>query len=619
MKTKRVISVFLALALALGITMPPKANAANRAGEISFMDCANSYVLPYSTMDQKGAVLGQSTTIQFYAHLIDKKAKTLIIQIESPYQYLPVEIFRIPLKQGCYSFSWTWNVPKSKYKEGQYMLSAFLGDGNGDSLGWGTNSIYLNVVSSPVPATGLDILSRDGLADYTTLILYTEQDYDIVSARFIPLNSTSDRSVSYTSSDPSVVKITEQGAGHAYLSARKTGTATITAKCGKLTSSITVRVKTIDSLYFVRVNATKFCPDQTFLLDTAAPGFTSVVSSWSSSDPSVVCVDKDNPFLNGSGQYNSFMYFKCLKPGTAVITANNGGKTASVEITVREHEPTENVHRLEPTCTLDGMITGKCAFCNKQVQVVLPALGHQLDETAVRIEPTATQPGSLTGKCTVCGDENASIELPAIFTDTKATAWYAGHVDKVYDAGLMNGTGEHTFAPNANVTRAMAATVLYRIAGEPAVATTSSFLDVPLKSYYTSAVIWAQQNEVVNGYPDGTFRPNDNITREQLAAILYRYAKAGGNALESDADLSAFPDSGKVHAYAAEAMGWAVGAGLINGVGSGGQSWLQPANNATRAQFATIISRYLTALESTPEQENPEIPSPADPGAAENN
>ena len=605
---KRFISVFLSLLMVLVLFEPMPSNAALRPGEVSFFDCTNSYVLPFVTMDQKGAVLGQSTTIQFYAHIVDKDVKYLRIYIKSPHQYRPVEEFRIPIKQGCYNYSWTWSVPKDKYSVGSYLLGAFLTDSYGNTRST-TNSINLNVVPSSVPAAALDLRNGSIKAENITLTLYTYSDYAIIHSQFSPLNSTSDRSVSYTSSDPKVVKIAEQGAGYIYLSARSPGTATITATCGKLTSSFTVRVKTVDSVYFDRINESimTFCPGRSFMLFTKAPGFDYVGCSWSISDPSVVCVKKDDPFQDDYNQ-NYFLSFLCLKPGTAVITANNGGKTASVEIRVQEHEPVENIQRTEPTCTTDGLITGICGICNKSVSVVLPATGHQLGEDAVRIEPTATQPGSLTGKCTVCGEEGASLVIPAIFSDTKPDAWYAEHVDKVYDLKLMNGTGTNTFAPNANVTRAMAATVLYRMAGEPAEPYQSTFLDVPLRSYYTSAVIWAENNGIVNGYPDGTFRPGDNITREQLATILYRYAKAEGKAQTEPAGLSGFPDVGKVHSYATEAMAWAVGAELINGVGSNGKTYLQPANNATRAQFATIISRYLS---NTIPIDDP-VPEPSD-------
>ena len=221
---------------------------------------------------------------------------------------------------------------------------------------------------------------------------------------------------------------------------------------------------------------------------------------------------------------------------------------------------------------------------------------------------TATQPKQAVGHCSICGKDDAvNIYEPAIFTDTKATAWYAEHVDNVFDLGLMNGTSEHTFAPNANVNRAMAATVLYRIAGEPEIEGESPFNDVPAGKYFTNAVIWAEQNGIVNGYPDGTFRPDVSITREQLAAILYRYAGSEGKATAEAAVLDEFPDAYKVHSYAQDAMGWAVGAELINGVGSDGKSYLQPANNASRAQFATIISRYMTTVYPlTPEEQEPQ-------------
>ena len=142
---------------------------------------------------------------------------------------------------------------------------------------------------------------------------------------------------------------------------------------------------------------------------------------------------------------------------------------------------------------------------------------------------------------------------------------------------------------------------------------------MPAGQWYTEPVIWAQANGIVTGYQDGTFRPDRNITREQFAAILYRYMRTIDPELQPDADLSGFPDAGKVQSYALEAMRWAVGEKLINGVAVGDQSFLRPENNTTRAQFATIISRFMGVLERyAPQDEpDPDTPDPDAPAPAE--
>ena len=174
------------------------------------------------------------------------------------------------------------------------------------------------------------------------------------------------------------------------------------------------------------------------------------------------------------------------------------------------------------------------------------------------------------------------------FTDVPENTWYYNAVSFVTASGLFNGTSETTFSPNASMTRAMLVTVLWRYAGEP-MDGENSFADVPDGQWYTDAVAWAAQNGIVGGVGNNKFDPNGNITREQMATILYRYASANGIDTSARADLSSFPDGNKVSAYANDAIRWAVAEGLING--SDGK--LMPQGNATRAQVATILMRFI--------------------------
>ena len=156
------------------------------------------------------------------------------------------------------------------------------------------------------------------------------------------------------------------------------------------------------------------------------------------------------------------------------------------------------------------------------------------------------------------------------------------------DSGLMNGVGKGKFNPTGNVTRAMLVTILYRAAGSPSVAGMNNpFKDVP-RSWYTDAVIWAANKGVVNGVKPDRFNPDGNITREQIATILYRYEGSPDTA----ETLPPFADSGDISSYALKPMNWAIDNGLINGTGGGK---LSPRNTATRAQIATILARYLQA------------------------
>lgn len=182
----------------------------------------------------------------------------------------------------------------------------------------------------------------------------------------------------------------------------------------------------------------------------------------------------------------------------------------------------------------------------------------------------------------------APVGLP--FADVSGSDWFYNDVRYVYEKGIMDGTGADRFSPNAPLTRAMIVTILYRMAGSPAMSGVSDFKDVDSNKWFAKAVAWAAANGIVNGYGSGLFGPNDPVTREQLAAILYRYAVYGGmTAVTLEENLGSFADTAQLSAYAIQAMNWAVGQGLINGSGSN----LVPKAQATRAQVAAIIHRYL--------------------------
>ena len=175
------------------------------------------------------------------------------------------------------------------------------------------------------------------------------------------------------------------------------------------------------------------------------------------------------------------------------------------------------------------------------------------------------------------------------FGDVKSGDWFYNDVKYVYEKGMMAGTAADVFAPNATTTRAMIVTILYRLEGSPAVTGTSAFVDVPAGQWYSDAVNWAAANQIVKGTSATTFAPNDSITREQMAAILYRYAQYKGYDVTKQADLSGYSDNGQVSAYAKDALAWANAAKLINGVTN---TTLAPQGNATRAQVSAILHRF---------------------------
>ena len=207
---------------------------------------------------------------------------------------------------------------------------------------------------------------------------------------------------------------------------------------------------------------------------------------------------------------------------------------------------------------------------------------------------TFTMPASrvtVTATFQAVTDEPADTGLP--FTDVAASVWYYDAVQYVYGQGMMNGTSASTFSPLMTTDRAMIVTILYRLEGEPAVTGTSAFSDVADGQWYTDAVIWAADNGIVTGYDTGAFGPSDTVTREQMAAILYRYASYKGYDVTASADLSGYADQAQISGYALTAMQWANAESLITGTSD---STLTPGGSATRAEAATILMRFAQSV-----------------------
>jgi hypothetical protein len=176
-----------------------------------------------------------------------------------------------------------------------------------------------------------------------------------------------------------------------------------------------------------------------------------------------------------------------------------------------------------------------------------------------------------------------------LFSDVNTGDWFVQYVQYAHDKGIMNGVGNYRFAPNENLTRAQIAQILYAQAGSPEVSGEMVFKDVTADQWYYKAVLWASQNGITGGYADGTFRPNSNITREQLARMLY--AHAGTPAVSGD--LSGFADGNKVSDWAKDAVIWATSSHIINGVKINNALCISPQGNATRAEAATMMNHYL--------------------------
>ena len=248
------------------------------------------------------------------------------------------------------------------------------------------------------------------------------------------------------------------------------------------------------------------------------------------------------------------------------------------------------------TCLGYGFVRESCKHCDYSVITEITApLGH--DYQAVVTAPTLDEGGYTTHTCSRCGDSYVDSETPALghkcaaYTDIP-TDWAKEGICFVIENGLMVGTTSTTFAPKDTLTRAMLVTVLYRMAGSPTVDAPSGFTDVADGQWYSDAIAWAAANGIVNGVGGNKFAPSEPVTREQLAAIFFRYAKA--EAPEADV-LSGYPDAESVSTYARDAMAWAVSTGLVTGSKEADGTYLAPQGLAAREQAAAILMRYAKA------------------------
>lgn len=247
------------------------------------------------------------------------------------------------------------------------------------------------------------------------------------------------------------------------------------------------------------------------------------------------------------------------------------------------------------TCTEDGVRTYLCKDCGSTYTTVIKASGHFFGDWIVTTPATATMKGEETRICTYCGAEETREIKPLdygkcyyeVFKDCptpEKEVWYHEALDYVVEAGLMNGTSSSTFEPKGTMTRAMIVAVLYRMAGSPKVTALSSFKDVDKDAWYAEPISWAQDTKIVTGYSDDKFGPNDPVTRQQIATILWRNA---GRPDSEEADMDLFTDADKISAYAEDAMNWAVAVGILNG----DNYKLKPTDKATRAEFACMMMR----------------------------
>ena len=279
-----------------------------------------------------------------------------------------------------------------------------------------------------------------------------------------------------------------------------------------------------------------------------------------------------------------------------VVTVTNTGKVA---VTLKNENPTANgpfgavwfdqAIQIEPGESKN--ITLRTASNSPFAGIIGTYNGTYVITATSTIDSSDKATAEVTAKVII---EKANV-YENQFTDVQEGKWYYDSVKYVYENGIMTGLNETTFGPSNNLTRGMMVMLLYKMEGQPEVEGTPTFPDVQDSGkYYYKAVKWASDNNIVTGYANGNFGPTDNITRAQLAVILYRFAQFKGKDVSKTSDLSEFPDNSQVASWAQDAVKWAIAEGIITGNVNKqtGVKTIDPKQNATRAQVATMIERY---------------------------
>ena len=343
----------------------------------------------------------------------------------------------------------------------------------------------------------------------------------------------------------------------------------------------------------------RYYPGQTIAIDqnmtiqvlAVKPGYTNATASASYTVPTDqnISIGEDyeepgtdpgtNPGGGGgvSGYAISVPSSSSIQGGTVTVSPKQAAKGDTVTITVKPDEGYE-LDRLTVTDAKGNELALTDAGGGKYT-FTMPGAN-------VKIEVSFRKAVPIWESCT------GGAECPAhLFTDVNTSAWYHEAVDYVLVNGLMSGYGNGLFGPNDILSRAQLCQIIYNLEGQPATTSGSAFADIADGAWYADAVTWAAENGIVGGYGGGLFGPEDNLTREQLAAILYRYAQTKGYdvSVGEDTNILGYTDALKISEYAIPAMKWACGAGVIMGVT---ESALLPQGSATRAQVATMLMRF---------------------------
>ena len=464
--------------------------------------------------------------------------------------------------------------------------------GQDASLNTGSHEVIVNGGTLSGNVTGEVTYKVTGVSLNKDSLTLDVGSSETLNATVAPNNATNQK-VTWTSNAESVATVDESGNVEAV--APGTANITVTTEDGSKQATCTVTVtQPVTGVSLNKNTLELYTGKSETLIATVEPSdATNPAVNWSSDKPEVATVEGGTVTAKAAG--------------TATITATtvDGGFTTICTVTVRPDIPPANPnYRITVEATQGGTVTADPTAAKAGATVTLtpaPDRGYQVGSVAVTdrfgdpVAVTEQADGTYTfvmpnGQVTVTV---TFAEAPLPFHDVTEGDWFYDAVRYAYETGLMDGVGDNLFAPNSQTTRAQLVTILYRLAGQPAVSGDLPFPDVESGTWYTDAVAWAAQNGIVNGVSDTEFAPGDDITREQLAAILYRYAAYQGYDVSQRADLSGFGDASSISGYAQEALSWAHAQDLVLGFEDGS---LRPQGNANRAQIAAVLMRFLAAV-----------------------
>ena len=438
--------------------------------------------------------------------------------------------------------------------------------------------------------------------------------------------------VTYTSGDPSVATVDENGK----VTIHKAGTVTITASAaataeqaaGSASCVVEIR-KASQNLTFAQSAITKiegaaaftqtvsgavtdvtYSSDNTAVAEVNSTTGEVTIKGVGTATITAAAAETDN-YLSAETSYVLTVngkFSQSLSFGTSEIVVAEDQKTIALVVTGAADGSTITYTSGDPSvATVDenGVVTihkpgtvmiTACAsavgtYAETTVSVMLTVKPSQV---ITPVGPAPDQDDDEQPEQDDSCDGTAADNCPAVvFTDVNTALWYHKAVDYALENGIMSGMGGNTFQPNGNLSRAMMVQILYNMEGKPAVVGQSTFEDVTAGAWYHDAIVWANANGIVNGLSHTAFGPNGNITREQMIAILYRYAQYKGLDISARTTVTAYADDEKISAWAKENVAWGVAVGLISGTGN---NKLDPNGNATRAQIAQVMMNFCEAV-----------------------